>query len=179
MNLRQSNYKKHIIAITGMMGSGKTTIGQNLAKKLDYFFFDSDVEIEDFTKKKISDIFIKEGEGYFRTIEEDIIEKLIMRDENMVISLGGGAFISEKTRKLLKKNATTFCLDANIETIIMRTKNASARPLLNVKNKRLAIENLLKKRKKFYDQADFIIDSNANNHGKIIKSILENLFEKC
>ena len=119
-----------------MMGVGKTTIGKKLAEILDYYYFDSDAEIIDFTKKSIVEIFTQDGEKYFRKIEKNIIANLIQRKEKMVISLGGGAFMDKNTRKILHQNSIIIWLDANIETLIARTKNSTHRPALKNKNKR-------------------------------------------
>ena len=90
-------FKKNIVLI-GMMGSGKTTIGFKLAKKLNYEFVDIDLEIEKFENEKIFDIFINKGEKHFRKIEEKI--SLVLLEKNKcVISLGGGTFLNHKIRK--------------------------------------------------------------------------------
>ena len=111
---------KKIIAIIGLMGVGKTTIGKKLASKMGYYFIDLDQEIEDRQKKTISEIFRDDGEKYFRDIEEKLIEEILFRDENIVLSLGGGAFINDNARKLLKEKAITIWLDAAIDEILYR-----------------------------------------------------------
>lgn len=179
MNLENNHNiskNKKIICLIGMMGAGKTTIGKKLAESLDYYFFDSDAEIIDFTKKSISDIFSEDGEDYFRKIEEKIIIKLINRQEKMVLSLGGGAFMNQKVRETLKKEAMTIWLDANINTIIARTKNSNHRPTLNNNNnKRKFLQNLLNERKPIYQEADIKIDSNINDSKQIIDIIINQI----
>ena len=95
--------KKKIITIVGLMGAGKTTIGSRLAQILKYYFIDSDQEIEDSEHRSIADIFAQNGEKYFREIEAKTIQEIINRDEEIVLSLGGGAFINQETRKILKQ----------------------------------------------------------------------------
>ncbi len=179
MNLENNNnifQNKKIICLIGMMGVGKTTIGKKLAEKLDYYYFDSDNEISDYTKKSIADIFFEDGEGYFRKIEKDIIKKLINREERMVISLGGGSVISKKTRELLHKKSIIIWLDADIDTIISRTKNSIHRPKLEQSsNKRKFLIDLKKKRKELYAEASFKIVTNDDNYTKIIDNILQQI----
>ena len=93
---------KKIIALIGLMGAGKTTIGLYLSQNLGYYFIDTDQEIEDRYKMSIAEIFKKHSESYFRQIESNIIAEILTRNENIVLSLGGGAFILEKNRLLLQ-----------------------------------------------------------------------------
>ena len=160
--------KKNIVLI-GMMGSGKTTIGFKLAKKLNYGFIDIDLEIEKFENEKIFDIFIKKGEKYFRKIEEKI--SLVLLEKNKcVISLGGGTFLNHKIRKKIKENSFSFWLDWKIETILNRISKNKRRPLaFKLSNNELI--NLYKKRVKFYKMSDFKIKCNNKNKNEIIKNI--------
>lgn len=177
MNLENNHIQnKKIICLVGMMGVGKTTIGRKLAEILDYYYFDSDVEISDFTKKSIAQIFEEDGEEYFRNIESDIVSNLIHRKEKMVISLGGGAFINNNIRDILLKNSTTIWLDANIDTIIARTKNTKDRPkLTKSRNKRRFLTDLLNKRNAIYKKANIKIDANINDCKNIIDDIIQKL----
>ena len=89
--------------------------------------------MQDRHRQTINEIFAKYGEKYFRKIEEEIIEEIVSRDENIVLSLGGGAFMSEKTRKVLKDNeAITIWFDAPIDEIIKRIGRKGNRPLLKI-----------------------------------------------
>ena len=174
VNNNSQNIK--IICLTGMMGVGKTTIGRKLAEILDYYYFDSDIEISDYAKKNISQIFKDHGEDYFRKLEKDIVTNLVQRKEKMVISLGGGAFIDDEIREILLKNSTVIWLDANLETIISRTKNSTDRPTLtNSVNKRMFLSDLLVKRNKIYKGADIKIDVNVNDCKKILDNIITKL----
>ena len=98
------------IVLIGMMGSGKSSIGKILSKKLNLTFIDIDQKIEETEDSKISEIFNKFGENYFRKIEEKISLKFLS-SENSVISLGGGGFINSSIRKMCKKNCLSFWLD--------------------------------------------------------------------
>ena len=110
------------------MGSGKTSIGELVSKKLDLNFFDVDQYIEDETKMKISKIFSKEGETFFRELEEKKTLNLLNK-KNSVISLGGGAFLNQKIREEVLKNHLSFWLNLSTEAIMSRIKNSSKRPI--------------------------------------------------
>jgi len=160
------------------MGVGKTTIGTKLAKKLGYYFIDSDQEIEDRKRKSIPEIFTQDGEKYFREIEENIIEEIVMRDEEIVLSLGGGAFINEKTRKILKEKAITIWLDAPIEELVRRVSARNNRPLLNGKNRRLILQELALKRYPIYAQADLKFETIKCSHENLTNRIINKINEQ-
>jgi shikimate kinase len=167
---------KNIIAIIGLMGVGKTTLGLKLADKLGYYFIDSDQEIEDREQKSINEIFAKNGEKYFREVEKNIIKEIVLRDEKIVLSLGGGAFINEEVRKILKEKSNIIWLHATIDNILYRIGGKTNRPLLNKQtNKRKALEELARKRYPIYKEADFSFDTGEESQevviGKIIKQI--------
>jgi len=167
---------KNVIAIIGLMGVGKTTLGLKLADKLGYYFIDSDQEIEDREQKSINEIFAKNGEKYFREVEKNIIKEIVLRDEKIVLSLGGGAFINEEVRKILKEKSNIIWLHATIDNILYRIGGKTNRPLLNKQtNKRKALEELARKRYPIYKEADFSFDTGEESQevviGKIIKQI--------
>jgi len=166
---------KKIIAIIGLMGVGKTTIGSKLASKLGYYFIDLDQEIEDRQKKTISEIFRQDGEKFFRLIEKNLIEEILLRDENMVLSLGGGAFINDEARELLQEKATIIWLDAAIDEILYRVGSKTSRPLLNNGDKRKTLEELARKRYPIYSKADFKFDTTCENHESLLGKIIKNI----
>nr|WP_307776546.1 shikimate kinase [uncultured Cetobacterium sp.] len=149
---------KDNIALIGFMGSGKTTIGKILAKSLDMKFVDIDKCISIREKKTIPEIFEEFGEVYFRDLERQIIEEE-SRDNNIVISTGGGAIIDNTNIKNLKETSFVVFLDCNIETIYERVKRSKSRPLLNNAEDLLEkITDLYEKRKMLYQiSADFSI----------------------
>lgn len=169
--VNDSNNKK-IIAITGLMAAGKTTLGYKLANKLGIYFVDSDQEIEDQEKKSTSEIFATKGEKYFRQLEQNVIKEIVDRDEELVLSLGGGAFIAEETRNILRQKAITIWLNTDIEVIIKRVGAKKNRPILNNGNKRLILEDLARKRNHFYKQADIHINPGKNSRELIIEKII-------
>ena len=162
--------KKNLILI-GMMGSGKSTIGQLLAKKLSFEFFDIDFIIENEEKMKISEIFKKYGENYFRNIEEKItIEHL--NKSNAVVSLGGGAFINEIVREEITKNSIAFWLYWNEKTLINRIRKNIHRPIpLKLDNNEL--KKLINNRSKIYSEADHKIDCEGLSRSEITKEIIK------
>ena len=166
---------KKIIAIIGLMGVGKTTLGGKLANKLQCYFIDSDQEIEDHEKRTISEIFAQDGEKYFREIEKKVIKEVIARDEEIILSLGGGAFIDEEIRNILKEKAIIIWLHAKIDTILHRVSGKANRPLLNQKNKREVLEELAKKRYPIYKEAHLEFDTSEENHEVIIEKIIKNI----
>jgi len=161
-----------IIAIIGLMGVGKTTLGSKLAEKLGYYFVDSDLEIEDSAQKTIGQIFADEGEKYFRDLEKKAIKDIIARDEAMVLSLGGGAFMDEEVQKILQEKAIIIWLNASIDVILHRLGNKTNRPLLNNANKRQVLEDLARQRFPFYKMADIEIDTSNGGYEALIGKII-------
>ena len=157
------------LCLLGLMGSGKSVIGKELSKLYNIDFLDSDQIIEERTGKKISFIFKNYGEKYFREIEEKICLK-ILEKENCVIALGGGSIISPKVRELINKNSFSIYLKVDIKTLIDRIKNTRKRPLLNNVDKNKVLETLYHQRKKFYSEANLIIDNNFEKQ-KILHKI--------
>lgn len=166
-----------IIAIVGLMGVGKTTIGGKLAEKLKCYFIDCDQEIEDREKKTIREIFAQNGEKYFREVEAKTIQEIISRDEEIVLSLGGGAFMNDETRKILKEKAFTIWLFADVDEILHRVGNKNTRPLLNQKNKREILQELVTKRYPVYEEADMKFDTTSVNHEILITKIIRQINE--
>ena len=162
--------KKNIVLI-GMMGSGKSTIGKILSKKLNINFIDIDRKIEEVESLSISDIFKKKGENYFRKIEEKISLKYL-KSGNNVISLGGGGFINSLIRKLCQKTSLTFWLNWKNEIIIKRIYKSKKRPLVMNLTKD-NINNLIKERSKIYELSDYKINCDKLDKDQIINKILD------
>ena len=162
--------KKNIVLI-GMMGSGKSSIGKILSKKLNISFIDIDRKIEEVESLSISDIFKKNGENYFRKIEEKISLKYL-KSENNVISLGGGGFINSQIRKFCKKTCLSFWLNWKNETIIKRIYKSKKRPMVTnlTKDK---INNLIKERSKIYELSNYKINCDKLDKVQIINMILD------
>ena len=164
------------LTLTGMMGVGKSTIGKNLAKKLNYNFVDVDKLIEKKENSSINVIFKNYGESYFRKIESEITLTVLKKD-NSVISLGGGAFLNNSIRKSVKKLSISFWLDASINELVKRLKKNKRRPLLFRKNIEETVKKIYFERKKIYNEADHRIKCNYERSGEIVKKII-NLYEE-
>jgi shikimate kinase/3-dehydroquinate synthase len=162
---------KKIICLVGLMGVGKTTFGQKLAKNLSYYFIDTDKEIEDLEGLTISEIFKKKGEKYFREVEKKLISEIVKRDENIVLSTGGGCYATQENRDILKEKAIIIWLKAPISIILQRINQKKNRPLLNGKDKKKVLEELEKKRSPYYSQCDIIFDTQNDNFENILKKI--------
>jgi shikimate kinase len=162
------------IILTGFMGVGKTSVGTRLAKDLAYTFVDTDTLIEADQKTTITEIFSTFGESSFRDIESRIIRQ-VLEDENQVVSTGGGAVIRDENRAAFKKAGIVICLSARAEVIFDRIKHETHRPLLQIPDPLAKIRELLDSREKFYQQADFVIDTSEKSVDEVISEIKERL----
>ena len=162
---------KENLVFLGMMGSGKSSIGLLIAKKLRLDFIDVDKEIEKELEMSISKIFETKGEDYFRKFEEKITLK-ILKINSTVISLGGGAFINKVIRKEVLKNHISFWLNWDNEILVNRIKNSKKRPLaLNSTENELI--DLIKKRSNIYSKALYKIKCEKLSKNEIVKKILK------
>ena len=160
---------KENIVFLGMMGSGKTSIGQLISKKLNLQFYDIDQIIEKELKMSISDIFEKKGEKFFRDFEEKTTLKILKKRE-AVISLGGGAFINKKIRDEIMKNHFSFWLNWNFKTLIRRIQKNTKRPIA-VKSSPSELINLIKKRSIIYSKSKYKINCEQLSKNEIINKI--------
>tara|TARA_B100001741_G_C16407325_1_gene529855 strand:- start:193 stop:705 length:513 start_codon:yes stop_codon:yes gene_type:complete len=162
---------KENLVFLGMMGSGKSSIGLIISKKLKRNFIDVDYEIEKEMGMKISNIFEKKGEKYFRKIEEILTIKSLKKQKS-VISIGGGAFLNYKIKKEILDNHISFWLNWDAETLIRRIKNSQKRPIAFKASKNELI-SLIKKRSIVYSKAMYKIDCKNLTKNMIAKKILE------
>ena len=164
------------LVLLGMMGSGKSTIGLSLSKKLNTNFFDIDKIIEREQNMKVNEIFEKKGEKFFRSLEEKITLS-VLKSKNSIISLGGGSWLNEKIRKETNiNNNVSFWLNWDTSIILERIKKNNKRPLIKNLNDS-EIVKLILKRSKIYAKANYKIDCNRLTKDKIIKKIL-NIYER-
>ena len=163
------------IYLIGMMGSGKSTIGEKLANNLNMEYVDIDNDIESVHQMTIVDIFNQLGEKKFREIESAyFLEK--SKQTNQVFSTGGGIILNRENRDILKNNGKTFFLEANCETLLNRIKNLSTRPLLDNKNPIETISLIWEKRKKYYyDSSDYTINTNISSIHDVIDEITQKI----
>ena len=162
---------KENLVFLGMMGSGKSSIGSLVSKKLNLNFIDVDSEIEKKVGLKISKIFEIEGEKYFRQIEE--IETLkFLKNKRNVIALGGGAFLNNKIKKEVLDNHFSFWLNWDIKTLLNRIKDSKKRPIA-MKSSKNEIEELIKKRSIIYSKAMYKINCENLSKNEIVKKIVQ------
>ena len=164
------------LVLLGMMGSGKSTIGLSLSKRLNTNFFDIDKIIEREQNMRVNEIFEKKGERFFRSLEEKITLN-VLKSKNSIISLGGGSWLNEKIRKETNiNNNVSFWLNWDTSIILERIKKNNKRPLIKNLNDS-EIVKLILKRSKIYAKANYKIDCNRLTKDKIIKKIL-NIYER-
>ena len=163
---------KENLVFLGMMGSGKSSIGLLVAKKLNLNFIDVDKEIEKELGLSILKIFETKGEDYFRKFEEKKTLK-ILKNNSTVISLGGGAFINKIIRKEVLKNHISFWLNWENETLINRIKNSKKRPIA-FKSTDNELIDLIKKRSNIYSKALYEIKCDRMSKIEIVKEVLKN-----
>ena len=163
---------KENLVFLGMMGSGKSSIGSLIAKKLKIKFIDVDKEIEEELGLSISKIFETKGENYFRKFEQQITLK-ILKINSTVVSLGGGAFMNKVIRNEILKNHISFWLNWDNETLLNRIKNSKKRPLAFNSTENELID-LIKKRSNIYSKALYEIKCDKMSKSEIVKKVLKN-----
>jgi shikimate kinase/3-dehydroquinate synthase len=163
------------IFLVGLMGSGKTTVGRTLARRLNMRFVDSDHEIEARTGASIPLIFEIEGEDSFRQREADAIRELTALD-NVVLATGGGAILNAENRAFLKSRGTVIYLRASINSIMQRTSHDKNRPLLQTADPRKRLEEMTRVREPLYFEiADIVVETGRPNVQSMMHSILTQL----
>ena len=163
------------VALVGMMGAGKTSIGKRLATRLDVPFADADHEIEGAAGMSVADIFAKYGESEFRRLERNVIARLL-HDKVMILATGGGAWMDDNTRAAMKTQAYSIWLRAPVEILLGRVRKRQehepTRPLLNNGDMRDTLEKLLLVREPIYALADMVLDSGDEPHAVLVDKIV-------
>ncbi len=165
------------IALTGFMGTGKSSVAKQLAALRGARLLDTDTIIEQESGMSISQIFENFGEARFRELERRVVEELAGGlygdDRSFVVSTGGGIVIDPESRKKLKAFARVVCLTATPEEILKRVEGGVERPLLSCDNPAEEIERLLQERNEFYADCDLTIDTTGKNLAEIVDEIEE------
>ncbi|MEO1028193.1 MAG: shikimate kinase [Pseudomonadota bacterium] len=170
----KAQYADRTIALVGLMGAGKSTVGRRLADALGRKFFDNDEEIEKAAGLSVSDIFALHGEVEFRRGEKRVLERLL-KEEPHVLATGGGAYLDSDTRALLRQSAVTVWLNADLETLWRRVSKRDHRPLLKRPDARDVLAKLADEREPVYSQADIVVASEDGPHMDTVQAILDAL----
>ncbi|SMC93997.1 shikimate kinase [Fulvimarina manganoxydans] len=160
------------IALVGLMGAGKTTVGRRLASLLGLPFRDSDVEIEEVSRMTIPELFEAYGEPEFRALEARVVQRLAVEGPQ-VVGTGGGAYMNGETRERLKSTAVTVWLKADLDTLMERVSRRSNRPLLKTADPRETMRRLIKERYPIYGQADIVIESRNVKREQVASEVAE------
>ena len=169
---------KKTVVLVGIMGAGKTTVGKILADQIGIQFFDADQEIERAAGCTITDIFERYGEEEFRRGEERVISRILAGDP-CVLATGGGAFMSQATRLLIKKTGTSVWLRVSFEVLAKRLARRYDRPLLQTADPQQTFKALIKKRYPIYNDADFIVDAENDGVDITVSKVVECLGDYC
>ncbi len=166
--------RKRTIALVGLMGAGKSSIGRRLANALNLPFVDADEEVEKAAGRSIPDIFEELGEAAFRDGERRVIARLL-DDPPHVLATGGGAFMNPATRELIKQKAVSVWLKADMEVLLRRVERRNDRPLLRDGDPREVLERLAGERYPIYALADVTVESGEAAHQATVDAILQAL----
>ncbi len=159
------------VALVGLMGAGKTTIGRRLAQALGLPFVDADEAIVAAAGRSIEDIFAERGECEFRRGERQVISRLLDNPPH-VLATGGGAFIDPRTRALMKERAISIWLKAPLDVLMKRVTKRDHRPLLKEDDPRAVMKRLLDERYPIYAEADLTVETGAGPHNSAVSQIL-------
>ncbi len=163
-----------IILLVGLMGSGKTSVGKRLAKKLNLPFVDGDQEIEKAAGLSLVDVLKCFGEEEYRAGEKRVMKRLLQGNP-CVLASGGGSFVAEQTRQLAKLNAVTVWLKADVDVLYNRTAGRKHRPFLegndsHLKNK---LEKYISEEYPYYSEADIIVETKEEQVDNTVLRVIE------
>lgn len=153
------------------MGVGKSTVGRRLATVLKMPFRDADAEIEAAAGRSVAEIFADLGEAEFRAGEHRVIRRLL-QGPPVVLATGGGAFLHEGTRALLKERAVTVWLKAELDVLARRATRRDTRPLLRGRDPREALARLAEARDPIYALADLAVDTGGGSHAQAVQAVI-------
>ena len=158
MNAELANALQKTVVMVGMMGAGKTAVGQSLADMLNVPFRDSDQEIEFAADRTIAEIFERDGEDFFRERETEVLARLL-GEEPSILSAGGGAFLQPKNRDLIRQKGVSVWLKADLELLWSRVRHKDTRPLLRTGNPKQSLKDLCAQREPIYAQAEIVVQA--------------------
>ncbi|MCX8186001.1 MAG: shikimate kinase [Sulfolobales archaeon] len=164
------------ISLVGFMGSGKTTVGNLLAKQLGFNFVDLDRVIEGKLDMEIDVIFSKFGEEYFRDVEAEVIKEVLSGVDNTVISCGGGVVLREGNVNVLRERSIVIYLRISADEAYRRLKHCDDRPLLKDRDKKAVINDLLRIREPLYLRAaHMVVDVDGKEPQDLVNELLQKL----
>lgn len=166
------------IVMVGMMGSGKSHVGRLLAQDLSLDFYDTDAIIEERQGVKIAEMFVKQGEAFFRALERDVISELLSAG-SCVISIGGGAVTTPEVLEDIKSRGVSVWMPVDLDVIYHRVRGDKSRPLLQGVDLKEKIVSLLKVRQSLYAQADIEVDNSGDDPQKTVEKIVKELENFC
>lgn len=162
-----------IVALVGMMGAGKSSLGRRLAQRLNVPFFDADIEIAKAAGCSIPEIFTRYGEKAFRDCERKVLSRLLTEPPH-ILATGGGAFMDATTRDHIRTHAVSMWIKAPVEVLVSRVqRKGGERPLLKEGDLCETLTRLLAEREPFYTQADLTVVSENVPHGETVDRMVE------
>lgn len=165
--------KKTNIVLVGFMGTGKSAAGRAVSRRLEHPFIDMDAMIEERTKRRISEIFAKDGEGAFRALERDLVKELSQR-RDLVIAAGGGIVLNPDNVRDFSETGVVICLKASPAAILSRVEAQTHRPLLQTAgDKSQRILDLLKERQPLYDAIPNQVDTTRLSPSDVADRVIE------
>lgn len=171
---RYAPLRRRTIALVGLMGVGKSSVGRRLANALQLPFRDADTEVETAAGRSISDIFADMGEEAFREGERRVIARLLEAPPH-VLATGGGAFITPETRGLIKAKAVSVWLKADLEVLARRVSRKDTRPLLTGKDPLEVLQAQADARYAAYGEADVIVETGDAAHHVTVEQVINAL----
>jgi shikimate kinase len=168
---------KRTVALVGMMGAGKSSLGRRLATRLDVTFRDADTEIENAAGCSINEIFARFGEPAFRDGERKVVARLLGLPPH-VLATGGGAFADDETRARIKDQAVSIWINVPLQSLIERVGRRDTRPMLKDGDPVEIMTRLYKEREPLYAQADITINSEDGPHKSVVESTLNMLRDR-
>ena len=177
---RYEPLRRRTIALVGLMGVGKSSVGRRLASALGLPFCDADTEVEAAAGRSIPEIFAALGEPAFRDGERRVISRLLEGPPH-VLATGGGAFMSPETRELIKSRAVSVWLKADLGVLAQRLGRKDTRPLLTGKDPMEVLRAQAEARYQVYAQADIVVQTGDTAHhvtvGEVIRALTAHLGE--
>ncbi len=169
-----SGAERKTIVLVGLMGAGKSSVGRRLASALNLPFKDADTEIEEASNLTVAEFFEKHGEEKFRDGERKVIARLLDGPRH-VLATGGGAYMNDETRALIKENAVSVWLKADLDTLVTRCMKRNTRPLLRTGDPKEILGNLMQQRYPVYGEADITVESSHGPHEVVVNKIVSAL----